>query len=161
MPMETALSRASAPARDVYTPSRLALEVRTLLEGGFPLLWLQGEIGNFTAAASGHLYFTLKDNRAQVRCVMFRSRASLLRERPRSGDQVLLRARVSFYEDRGEFQLLVEHLEPAGDGALRRALEERKARLAAEGLFDLDRKRPLPALPRRLVLVTSPRGAAR
>lgn len=158
--METALSRASAPARDVYTPSRLALEVRTLLEGGFPLLWLQGEIGNFTAAASGHLYFTLKDNRAQVRCVMFRSRANLLRERPRSGDEVLLRARVSFYEDRGEFQLLVEHLEPAGDGALRRALEERKARLAAEGLFDLDRKRPLPALPRRLVLVTSPRGAA-
>jgi exodeoxyribonuclease VII large subunit len=144
----------------VYTPSRLTLEVRALLEAGFPLLWLEGEIGNFTAAASGHLYFTLKDSRAQVRCVMFRSRASLLRDRPRTGDQVLLRARVSFYEDRGEFQLLVEHLEPAGDGALRRALEERKARLAAEGLFDLDRKRPLPGLPRRLVLVTSPRGAA-
>jgi len=160
MPAEPSVSRAATPARDVYTPSRLTLEVRALLEAGFPLLWLEGEIGNFTAAASGHLYFTLKDARAQVRCVMFRSRASLLRERPRTGDQVLLRARVSFYEDRGEFQLLVEHLEPAGDGALRRALEERKARLAAEGLFDLDRKRPLPTLPRRLVLVTSPRGAA-
>ena len=158
--IELVASHAAAPARDVYTPSRLTLEVRALLEAGFPLLWLEGEIGNFTAAASGHLYFTLKDSRAQVRCVMFRSRASLLRERPRTGDQVLLRARVSFYEDRGEFQLLVEHLEPAGDGALRRALEERKARLAAEGLFDLDCKRPLPALPRRLVLVTSPRGAA-
>ena len=160
MSAEAAVTIASAPARDVYTPSRLTLEVRALLEAGFPLLWLEGEIGNFTAAASGHLYFTLKDARAQVRCVMFRSRASLLRERPRTGDQVLLRARVSFYEDRGEFQLLVEHLEPAGDGALRRALEERKARLAAEGLFDLARKRPLPALPQRLVLVTSPRGAA-
>lgn len=160
MPAEPSVSRAAAPARDVYTPSRLTLEVRALLEAGFPLLWLEGEIGNFTAAASGHLYFTLKDARAQVRCVMFRSRAGLLRERPRTGDQVLLRARVSFYEDRGEFQLLVEHLEPAGDGALRRALEERKARLAAEGLFDLGRKRPLPTLPRRLVLVTSPRGAA-
>lgn len=160
MPAEAAITFPSAPARDVYTPSRLTLEVRTLLEAGFPLLWLEGEIGNFTAAASGHLYFTLKDSRAQVRCVMFRSRASLLRERPRTGDQVLLRTRVSFYEDRGEFQLLVEHLEPAGDGALRRALEERKARLAAEGLFDLARKRPLPALPQRLVLITSPRGAA-
>jgi len=160
MPAESSVSCAAAPARDVYTPSRLTLEVRALLEAGFPLLWLEGEIGNFTAAASGHLYFTLKDSRAQVRCVMFRSRASLLRDRPRTGDQVLLRARVSFYEDRGEFQLLVEHLEPAGDGALRRALEERKARLAAEGLFDLDRKRPLPTLPRRLALVTSPRGAA-
>lgn len=158
--IEPAVSRVAPPARDVYTPSRLTLEVRALLEAGFPLLWLEGEIGNLTAAASGHIYFTLKDSRAQVRCVMFRSRAQLLRERPRTGDQVLLRARVSFYEDRGEFQLLVEHLEPAGDGALRRALEERKARLAAEGLFDLDRKRPLPTLPRRLVLVTSPRGAA-
>jgi exodeoxyribonuclease VII large subunit len=158
--IEPAVSRAGPPERDVYTPSRLTLEVRALLEAGFPLLWLEGEIGNFTAAASGHLYFTLKDSRAQVRCVMFRSRASLLRERPRTGDQVLLRTRVSFYEDRGEFQLLVEHLEPAGDGALRRALEERKAHLAAEGLFDLDRKRPLPGLPRRLVLVTAPRGAA-
>jgi exodeoxyribonuclease VII large subunit len=158
--IEPVASHATAPTRDVYTPSRLTLEVRALLEAGFPLLWLEGEIGNLTAAASGHIYFTLKDSRAQVRCVMFRSRASLLRERPRTGDQVLLRARVSFYEDRGEFQLLVEHLGPAGDGALRRALEERKARLAAEGLFDLDRKRPLPALPRRLVLVTSPRGAA-
>ena len=160
MSAEPAVNLAATPARDVYTPSRLTLEVRALLEAGFPLLWLEGEIGNFTAAASGHLYFTLKDARAQVRCVMFRSRAGLLRDRPRTGDQVLLRARVSFYEDRGEFQLLVEHLEPAGDGALRRALEERKARLAAEGLFDLARKRPLPALPRRLVLVTSPRGAA-
>ena len=157
---EPAVSRAVAPTRDVYTPSRLTLEVRALLEAGFPLLWLEGEIGNLTAAASGHIYFTLKDSRAQVRCVMFRSRASLLRERPRTGEQVLLRARVSFYEDRGEFQLLVEHLEPAGDAVLLRALEERKARLAAEGLFDLSRKRPLPALPRRLVLITSPRGAA-
>jgi exodeoxyribonuclease VII large subunit len=96
MPAEPSVSRAATPARDVYTPSRLTLEVRALLEAGFPLLWLEGEIGNFTAAASGHLYFTLKDARAQVRCVMFRSRASLLRERPRTGDQVLLRARVSF-----------------------------------------------------------------
>jgi exodeoxyribonuclease VII large subunit len=148
------------PAREVYTVSRLALEVRALLEGGFPLLWVEGEIANLTAARSGHVYFTLCDAHAQVRCVMWRSVARLLERPLASGDRVLVRARVGFYETRGEFQLDVQHVEPAGEGALLRAIEERRRRLAAEGLFDVARKRALPTLPRRLAVITSPHGAA-
>jgi len=146
--------------RDVYTVSRLNKEVRLLLESGLPLLWLEGEVSNFAAPASGHWYFSLKDGTAQVRCAMWRQKNSLLRFRPKEGMLVLARARVGLYEPRGEYQLLIEHLEESGEGALKREFEKLKSRLAAEGLFAAERKRPLPAVPRRIGVVTSPTGAA-
>jgi exodeoxyribonuclease VII large subunit len=148
------------PERDIYTVSRLNKEVRLLLESGLPLLWLEGELSNFAAPASGHWYFSLKDSGAQVRCAMWRQRNSLVRFRPKDGMAVLVRARVGLYEPRGEYQLIVEHLEEAGEGALKREFEKLKARLGAEGLFAAERKRPLPAVPRRIGVVTSPTGAA-
>jgi exodeoxyribonuclease VII large subunit len=151
---------APARERDIYTVSRLNREVRLLLESGMPLLWLEGELSNFAAPASGHWYFSLKDADAQVRCAMWRQRNSLLRFRPRDGIRVLARARVGLYEPRGEYQLIVEHLEEAGEGALKREFEKLKSRLAAEGLFAAERKRPLPPIPRRIGVVTSPTGAA-
>ncbi|NCF10645.1 MAG: exodeoxyribonuclease VII large subunit, partial [Gammaproteobacteria bacterium] len=154
------MSPATPADRDVYTPSRLNLEARTLLEGHFPLLWIEGELSNLARPASGHLYFSLKDARAQVRCAMFRNRNRSLRFRPADGQQVLLRARVGLYEGRGEFQLIVDSMEEAGHGALQRAFDELKARLEAEGLFDPAHKRPLPAVPRQLGVVTSASGAA-
>jgi exodeoxyribonuclease VII large subunit len=146
--------------RDVYSVSRLNKEVRLLLESGLPVLWLEGELSNFAAPASGHWYFSLKDSAAQVRCAMWRQRNSQVRFRPKDGMAVLVRARVGLYEPRGEYQLLVEHLEEAGEGALKREFEKLKARLAAEGLFAAERKRPLPAVPRRIGVVSSPTGAA-
>lgn len=146
--------------RDVYTVSRLNKEVRLLLESGLPLLWLEGELSNFAAPASGHWYFSLKDSSAQVRCAMWRQKNSLVRFRPKDGMAVLVRARVGLYEPRGEYQLIVEHLEEAGEGALKREFEKLKAKLAAEGMFAAERKRPLPAVPRRIGVVTSPTGAA-
>jgi exodeoxyribonuclease VII large subunit len=146
--------------RDVYSVSRLNKEVRLLLESGLPLLWLEGELSNFAAPASGHWYFTLKDSAAQVRCAMWRQRNTQVRFRPKDGMAVLVRARVGLYEPRGEYQLLVEHLEEAGEGALKREFEKLMARLAAEGLFAVERKRALPAVPRRIGVVTSPTGAA-
>ena len=148
------------PERDVYTVSRLNKEVRLLLESGMPQLWLEGELSNFAAPASGHWYFSLKDSQAQVRCAMWRQRNSLVKFRPKDGLAVLVRARVGLYEPRGEYQLIVEHLEDAGEGALKREFEKLKTRLAAEGLFAAERKRPLPAVPRRIGVVTSPTGAA-
>lgn len=149
-----------APGRNVFTVSRLNREARELLESEFPLIWVEGELSNLARPASGHLYFSLKDADAQVRCALFRNRNHALRFRPADGMQVLARARVSLYEARGDYQLIVEHMEEAGDGALRRAFEALKQRLAAEGLFDHERKRELPALPRRIGVVTSPTGAA-
>jgi exodeoxyribonuclease VII large subunit len=146
--------------RDVYTVARLNREVRGLLEAGLPSLWIEGELSNLSRPASGHWYFTLKDEAAQVRCVMFRQRNQALRFAPQDGMQALLRARVGLYEPRGEFQLIVDHLEEAGEGALRRRFEALKLALAAEGLFDATRKRPPPRLPRRIGVVTSPSGAA-
>jgi exodeoxyribonuclease VII large subunit len=146
--------------RDVYTPSRLNEEVRQLLEGALPLLWIEGELANLARPRSGHLYFSLRDQGAQIRCAMFRNRNLHVRFQPRDGQHVLLRARVSLYAPRGDYQLIVEHMEEAGDGALRRAFEALKARLDAEGLFDAARKRPLPCPPRRLGVITSPTGAA-
>ena len=151
---------ARPPERDVYTVSRLNREVRVLLERGFAALWLEAEISNFAKPASGHWYFSLKDATAQVRCAMFRQRNMLSTLVPRDGQKVLVRARIGLYEPRGEFQLIVDHIEDAGLGALRRQYEELLARLAAEGLFDLARKRPLPRLPRRIGVMTSPSGAA-
>jgi exodeoxyribonuclease VII large subunit len=151
---------ALGPGRDVYSVTRLNREAKALLESGLPALWVEGELSNFSRPASGHWYFTLKDAGAQVRCAMFRGSNVRVRVAPRDGLQVLVRARVSLYEARGDYQLIVEHLEEAGEGALRRRFEELKARLAAEGLFDAARKRPLPRLPRRIGVVTSPSGAA-
>ena len=149
-----------APRREVYTVSRLNREARVLLEAGLPPCWIEGELSNFARPSSGHWYFTLKDADAQVRCAMFRNANLRVRVAPKDGMHVLLRARVSLYEARGEYQLIAEHLEEAGEGALRRRFEELKARLAAEGLFDQALKRALPRLPRRIGVVTSPTGAA-
>ncbi len=150
----------SKPSRDVYSISRLNSEVKAVLTGSFPLLWVEGEISNLAHPASGHIYFTLKDKHAQVRCAMFRIRRTKLRFQPENGMQVLVRARATLYENRGEFQLSIEHMEPAGEGALRLAYEELKQRLGAEGLFDPAHKRPLPAFPQRIGIITSPTGAA-
>src|SRR3954470_25044568 len=148
------------PRREVLTPSVLTRLARDLLEDTFPLIWLEGEISNFTRSGPGHLYFTLKDTGAQVRCAMFKPRSGWLRFKPADGMHVLARGRVSLYEGRGEFQLIVEHLEEAGEGALRREFERLKVRLAAEGLFATERKRALPRFARRIGVVTSPSGAA-
>jgi exodeoxyribonuclease VII large subunit len=146
--------------REIFTPTTLTRVARDLLEDTFPLIWIEAELSNCSRPASGHLYFNLKDAKAQVRCAMFRLKAQYLRFKPADGQRVLARARVSLYEARGEFQLIVEHMEEAGQGALLRAYEELKARLAAQGLFDAARKRPLPKLPRRIGVITSPSGAA-
>jgi exodeoxyribonuclease VII large subunit len=146
--------------RQVLRPSQLNALARDLLEGSFAQVWVEGEISNFSRPASGHLYFTLKDDRAQVRCAMFRQKAMYLRFAPADGALVLARGRLTLYEARGEYQLVLEHLEEAGEGALRRAFEELKAKLAAEGLFAAERKRSLPRFVRRLGLITSPGGAA-
>jgi len=154
------MSEPSNNEREIFSPSQLVRLARDLLEDTFPLIWIEGEISNFSRPASGHLYFSLKDAQAQIRCAMFRNRSMLLRFKPADGTRVLARARVSLYEARGEFQLIVEHLEEAGEGALLRAFEQLKAKLAAEGLFDAAKKRPLPSLPRRIGAITSATGAA-
>ena len=153
-------STATTPDRWVYTVSDLNRAVRGLLDGGLPLLWVEGEVSNLARPASGHLYFTLKDAQAQVRCALFRNRNLLLRFTPANGMKVLVRGRVSLYEPRGDYQLIAEHLEEAGRGDLQRAFEELKKKLAAEGLFDLALKRPLPAAPKCIGVITSPSGAA-
>ena len=146
--------------RDIYTVSRLNREVRTVLEGSFPLIWLEGELSNLARPGSGHWYFSLKDEAAQVRCAMFRNRNMLVKGKPENGMQVLVRARIGLYEARGEYQLIIEHLEEAGDGALRRAFEQLKAKLDTAGLFDTAHKQPIPPLPRQIGVITSPTGAA-
>ena len=150
----------SNPERDIYTVSRLNRAVRELLEGRFGAVWIEGELSNLARPASGHLYFSLKDANAQVRCAMFRSRQSGLGFTPRDGMHVVAYARVGMYEPRGEFQLVVEHLEPAGEGVLRMRFEALKRKLAAEGLFETETKRPLPAWPAAIGVITSPTGAA-
>ncbi|URX62425.1 exodeoxyribonuclease VII large subunit [Luteibacter anthropi] len=148
-------------APHVFTPSGLNRLVRDLLEDALPMgVWIEGELSNVSRPASGHIYFTLKDANAQVRCAMFRMAASRLRFRPADGMHVLMRAKVGLYEARGEFQLVADHMEPAGEGALQREFEQLKARLGAEGLFDAERKRPLPDFPKRIGVITSPSGAA-
>lgn len=155
------MTQAELPlTRDIYTVGRLNREVAQLLAGSFPMIWLEAEISNFSHPHSGHMYFSLKDTEAQVRAAMFRTRNLYLGFRPQNGMLVLVRARIALYEPRGDYQLIVEHMEEAGDGALRRAFEELKRRLNAEGLFDPARKRPLPAHPRQVGIVTSPTGAA-
>ncbi|MEM1113838.1 MAG: exodeoxyribonuclease VII large subunit [Pseudomonadota bacterium] len=142
------------------TVSELNRQARTLLESHFDYVWVEGEISNLATPSSGHWYFSLKDGNAQVRCAMFRGRNQRLRFKPQGGDAVRLRCRVSLYEGRGEFQLIVEHMEPAGAGALQLAFEALKRKLQEEGLFEPERKRPVPRYVRRLAVITSPTGAA-
>ncbi len=146
--------------KDIYTVSRLNLEVRSLIESSYPPIWVEGEISNLARPRSGHIYFSLKDESCQVRCAMFRMQNRQLEFDPEDGMQVLANVRVSLYPERGEFQLIVQFMEEAGAGALRRAFEALKQRLAAEGLFDEERKRALPEVPRTIGVVTSPTGAA-
>ena len=160
MPNAPAETGSGTPQRDIYTVSRLNQTARQLLEQGLPRIWLEGELSNLARPSSGHLYFTLKDSRAQIRGAMFRNRNQLLRFKPQEGMQVLVRCRVSLYEPRGDYQLIAESMEKAGDGALQRAFEELKRKLDLEGLFRTEHKLPLPALPRRIGVVTSPSGAA-
>jgi len=150
----------AAPAREVFTISQLNAQARMLLERGLGSVWLEGEISNLARPASGHWYFSLKDESAQVRCAMFRNRSMLVRFPVKDGARVLARGRVSLYEARGEFQVVIDHLEEAGEGALRRRFEELKRKLLAEGLFEATQKKPLPTLPRRIGVITSPTGAA-
>ncbi len=145
---------------EIYTVSRLNAEVRLTLELQFRQLWLCGEISNFVAASSGHWYFSLKDAAAQVKVAMFKQANRNAAFVPRNGQQVLIRARISVYEPRGEYQLLVDFIEPAGDGLLRQQYEMLKAKLTAEGLLAPERKKPLPAQVRRIGVITSPTGAA-
>jgi len=160
-PEPGAARRATGETRRVLTVSELNSLVRGLIEEAFPSVWVEGEISNLRRYPSGHTYFTLKDADSQIAVVLFRGAASGgLRFRPEDGLKVLARGRVSLYEPRGGYQLIVEAMEPAGLGALQLAFEQLKARLQAEGLFDAARRRPLPILPRRLGIVTSPSGAA-
>lgn len=150
----------AASASGALSVSQLTRQAKSLLETSFMEVHVEGEISGLSRPASGHWYFSLKDERAQIRCAMFRNRNRLLKQIPADGEQVLLRARVSLYEARGDFQLIVESIEPAGRGALQRAFEELKARLERESLFAMEYKRPVPVPPQHLGLVTSGTGAA-
>lgn len=146
--------------RDIYTVSRLNREVRTVLETGFPLLWIEAELSNFARPTSGHWYFSLKDEAAQVKCAMFKNRNQLVKVLPANGKQVLVRARIGLYEPRGDYQLIIEHMEEAGDGALRKQFELLKTKLADEGLFDASHKKAIPETVTRVGIITSSSGAA-
>ena len=146
--------------RKVYTVSQLGSEIREMLERKFTDIWVEGEISNFKAATSGHLYFTLKDDKSQLPAVCFRNAARLLRFRPENGKTFRARGRITTYDARGEYQLIVEVLEPVGLGALQLAYDQLKEKLEKEGLFKQERKRPIPALPRTIGIVTSPKSAA-
>jgi exodeoxyribonuclease VII large subunit len=148
------------PTRRAFTVSELTVRIRDLLGKNFTDIWVEGEISNCREAQSGHIYCTLKDERAQIRCVCFKQQLRTIKFRPEDGLHVTVRGSVSVYESRGEYQIYVENIEPVGLGALQLAFEQLKKRLEAEGLFAADRKKPLPLLPSRIGLITSPRGAA-
>ncbi len=145
---------------DILSVSDLNQQARQLLEQSFAIIQVEGEISNFVSPSSGHWYFTLKDDRAQVRCALFRNRSRFLKYRPQNGDKVLLRAKVSLYEGRGEYQLIGEYLEAAGSGDLQAAYEALKQKLQLEGLFETEHKQMLPAMPQHIGVITSPTGAA-
>ena len=151
---------APGPEARVYQPAELNQEVRLHLEAGFPRLWLAGEISNLARPGSGHLYFSLKDARAQIRCALFRGQLGNVEGRPENGDQVLVRGRLSLYEPRGDYQLIADAILPAGSGALQQAFDALKKKLESEGLFDAALKRALPAYPAVIAVVTSATGAA-
>lgn len=144
----------------IYSVSDINRAIKQTLEGGYKSIWLKGEISNFKAHTSGHFYFSLKDSKAQISAMMFRGSNQSLRFKPRDGMEVLARGKISVYEPRGNYQIIVEEMEPVGAGALQLAFEQLKQKLLAEGLFDASRKRPIPALPKHVAVVTSPTGAA-
>lgn len=145
--------------KTILTVTRLTALLRGVIEENFEQVWVQGEVSNLSMPSSGHIYFSLKDSGAQLRCVMFKGSVKNLKFRPADGMGLIARGRISVYDQRGEYQLICEYLEPAGIGALQRAFEQLKERLAAEGLFASEHKKPLPALPRRVGIITSPTGA--
>lgn len=149
-----------SPSPRVYTVSSLTEKIKSLLEDHFEFVWVEGEISNFRMPASGHYYFVLKDDKAQIRAVMFRPQARYLKFMPDDGMKVIAQGRLGVYEPRGEYQIVLDYLEPLGVGALALAFEQLKKKLAGEGLFDQSLKRPLPFLPQRVAVITSPTGAA-
>ena len=146
--------------RKIYTVSQLNLETKLLLESHFIKIWVDGEISNFSSPSSGHIYFSLKDENTQVRCAMFRLQKNLLNFKVENGMNVIVQAKVSLYEGRGDYQLIVDYMEPMGEGLLRQAYERLKAKLSAEGLFDEKFKMPIPVVPSTVGIITSPTGAA-
>jgi exodeoxyribonuclease VII large subunit len=144
----------------ILTVTQLTTQIKNLLEGNFPDIWVEGEISNLSIPQSGHAYFTLKDEQSQIRSVLFRSSQRFLKFTLQHGMQVICRGRVSVYEPRGEYQMIVDYIEPKGVGALQLAFEQLKTKLEKEGLFNLDHKRELPLLPQRIGIITSPTGAA-
>jgi exodeoxyribonuclease VII large subunit len=154
------LPATNTPEKNIFSVSQLNRRAKQLLETHLPLIWVSGEISNLAKPSSGHWYFTLKDDRAQVRCAMFKNANQRLRWQPESGNQVLIRARVSLYEGRGEYQLIAEHMEDSGAGALQQAYEALKLKLQQEGLFDEATKQALPLFPTHIGVITSPTGAA-
>src|SRR5512136_2546040 len=153
------MNRIETAVRTILTVSELTEEIKDLLEGSFSDLWVEGEISNLRIPPSGHTYFTLKDDLSQIRAVLFKSQARHLRFDPEDGLQVICRGRVSLYEKRGEYQFILEAMEPKGIGALQLAFLQLKERLEKEGLFDVGRKRPIPMIPQKIGIVTSPTGA--
>lgn len=158
--LEFTIPATAQDERDVYTPSRINREARTLLERGFGSVWLEGELSNLSRPASGHWYFSLKDEAAQLRGAMFRQRNLLVNFTPKDGMRVLVRGRISLYEARGDYQFLADAMEEAGEGALRRQFEQLKTKLTALGLFASEHKKTLPTLPKHIGVITSPTGAA-
>lgn len=150
----------SPPKEDVYSVSDLNREARYLLEDNFPAVLVEGELSNIAMPASGHWYFTLKDQKAQVRCAMFRGRNQYVKIKPKEGMQIQLKAKLSLYEGRGDYQLIVSSISPLGEGALRIAFDALKNKLHSEGLFNDDLKQPIPTLPKHIGVITSPTGAA-
>lgn len=150
----------TASVAEIYSVSQLNSEVRDLIESNYPSIWVEGEISNLARPASGHIYFSLKDEAAQVRCAMFRMSNRLLKFKPENGTQVLVRARVSLYEARGDFQLIADYMEESGDGLLRKKFEALKQKLFEEGLFDAEQKKDIPGLASQIGIITSPSGAA-
>ena len=144
----------------VYQVSELSNEMRRLMERSYPEIWIEGELSSLSAPASGHLYFSLKDNQSQLRCAMFKGRASINRYKPKAGDLVRVRAKISVYTARGDLQCIVQHIEEAGEGLLQRRFEELKTKLNAQGLFDQAHKKDIPRLPKHIGLITSASGAA-
>ena len=153
-------SMAQRAIKDIYGVSQLVRTVKDKIEQGFSLLWVEGEISNLAIPSSGHMYFTLKDDAAQIRCVMFKTKKRLLRFTPQQGQQVLMRVRMTIYEARGDFQVIVEHMEEAGSGALQRAYDALHYRLRQEGIFDERHKQALPRYPEQVGIISSPTGAA-